>query len=172
MISTERNDKPQSLRFRHVLIVITVCVMAPMSHAQQTRQADESSTASSAQQSSVSLNIKPSICVAPRGSRRCSSDFNIDWLSNQAGHYCLTSTNESSDSDDQHQAVRHVECWQGLSSGEHIEYVVLESDLIYHMNDPDNVSTLARAKVKLAMLKPHRKYPRRRSRLPWSVIKP
>ncbi len=123
-----------------------------------------SSTLSAAEASDgqppVTLVVKPSICVAKRGETVCVSTMDISWQSGHISDYCLYSG----------RSVEPLQCWQGAAAGEFRDKVILDGDLEYWITESGQVRQLARAAVKLAALKPHRKQPRRRNRLPWSIV--
>ncbi len=109
----------------------------------------------------VIITIKPNICIAPRGEKTCTSSMDISWTSNIPSDYCLR-VNLSS-------APLH--CWEAAAQGSYRHHVKLTGDLEYWIALAESVQQLAVSTVKLAALKPHRNFPRRRNRLPWSVIK-
>ncbi len=108
----------------------------------------------------VTLVVKPNICVAPRGEASCTSSMDIRWTSSRSGAYCLHSN----------RSAQPLFCWYGEASGQYLDRVKLSEDLHYRISVVDSRDWLASVTVKLAALKPHRRYPRRRNRLPWSII--
>lgn len=108
----------------------------------------------------MSLIIKPNICIAPRGEKTCVSSMDIEWISSVTGDYCLYSKTSS---------IQPLFCWYAEQRGGFEDRVKLTEDLEYWMVTPDSPARLAVVVVKLAALKPHRQFPRRRNRLPWSI---
>ena len=107
----------------------------------------------------VELNIKPNICVAPRGAETCTSRMDIEWSSNRPAHFCLHSS----------AANQVLQCWDGVDSGNYKHRVIMTTDIAYWMGMAGYPQKLAETTLRFAALKPHRKYPRRRNRLPWSI---
>ena len=110
----------------------------------------------------ISLIIKPNICIAGRGEPACESSMNISWESEEVGDYCL------------HSALSEgaLACWDLATSGRYQDRVILNDDVMYWMAYPGTQEKLVTNVIKFAALKPHRKFPRRRSRLPWSLVGP
>lgn len=107
----------------------------------------------------VEMKIKPNICVAPRGAETCTSRMDIEWTSNRPASFCLHSN----------AAKQLLTCWQGVASGVYQHRVIITADIIYWMNIEGYSQRLAETTLRFAALKPHRKYPRRGNRLPWSI---
>ena len=107
----------------------------------------------------VEIRIKPNICVAPRGAETCVSRMDIEWNSSRPASFCLHSN----------AANQPLNCWQGVASGAYQHRVTMTEDIAYWMGMEGYPQKLGETTLRFAALKPHRKYPRRGNRLPWSI---
>ncbi len=108
----------------------------------------------------ISLQVQPNICISPRGQAHCISTLLVTWQARDADHFCLHSD---------FLTRTRLGCWQEASEGRFKHHVLLNSRLNYWITRHGDERPLANAQVQLALLKPHRKQPARRSRLPWSL---
>lgn len=107
----------------------------------------------------VKIKVKPNICVAPRNMKNCISTVNIRWTSSVSGHYCLRSSVDKSS----------LDCWDNTSSGVYYHRVNINNDVVYWMVLDGYLQKFSETTLEFAKLTPHRKYPRRNNRLPWSI---
>jgi len=149
-----------------VVLLLPCCTV----YAQNKSEAHTST--SNTYSAQVTLTIKPTICVASRGERTCASTMDIDWTSSLPGDFCLYSNATKTQEVALTKPGQPLQCWSDRDSGYHRDRVILDKHLDYWISDAKSQQRMTKVTVKIALLKPHRKYPRRRSRLPWSLTTP
>ncbi len=113
-----------------------------------------------AQETPVTLRVKPELCITDRRKQDCETTFLLQWESGSIGHYCLN--------DDFSTVPLH--CWEQKSSGSFDEARVVIRSFSYWLTTPGRDQPLAEAKVELLTIDSSDRRRSRRNRHAWSIL--
>lgn len=113
-----------------------------------------------AQDSSVTLRVKPQLCITDKREQGCEAAFLVQWKSKLVGHYCLN--------DDF--SVVPLRCWAQKSSGRFDEERVVIRSFKYSLTMPGRDQPLAEVIVELMTIESSDRRRNRRNRHAWSIM--
>lgn len=111
-------------------------------------------------QESVSLTVKPLLCIIDEKNESCDMDFKVDWQSAVTASYCL--------GDDVGTAP--LACWLEQSSGRHLESRVVDEPFSFILSHADDNESVAEVRVDVMSTKTTDRRRKRSRRHVWSVL--
>ncbi|MGH8864466.1 MAG: DUF3019 domain-containing protein [Burkholderiales bacterium] len=108
----------------------------------------------------VTLRVKPVLCVVDRFAMNCDMSFDIHWQSLRAGDYCLSNELQQ----------MPLRCWVSAQLGEHRENLLVSHEFYYWMSEIGGEPRLASVKIELLRLDTRDRRRERRSRHVWDVL--
>lgn len=118
-------------------------------------------TVQAAQTASIRLSVKPGLCLRFAKTERCTLEVQIDWLSSEAGKYCVFSEL------DRNRAIR---CWASSSRGRTQTTVSIEDDVTFWLSGESGKRVHAEKTLKIANVVNNEKRSRHNRRHIWNLI--
>lgn len=109
---------------------------------------------------SLSLKIRPHLCLRYAKQDQCRIDVIIDWNSNQSANYCLHSSQDAAP----------LQCWDSSRKGKRSELRIINSDLTYWLSFKGQQSRLTERVLNIATLVNDERRAQRQRRHIWSLI--
>jgi Protein of unknown function (DUF3019) len=113
-----------------------------------------------ANDNTVTLSIKPLLCVTDKREDSCDLTFLVLWEATRAGRYCLYNDFSSAP----------LDCWIASAAGRFSEERVVTDRFQYWLTAADGEQRLAEATVEIMTMDSSDRRRQRRSRHVWSIL--